>query len=377
MNAWTWSVVVVAALTCAACGPVPPPECTAGPSAICGLERPEDIAPLDDAHLLMVQLRPGDPGRWFSIIEAATLTASPPTVIRQEPVERAGEAGCIATPALRRPRGFDIRPISVAPADTEASGPAWRVVVVSDVAEAGTGGQRIEFLDLIHAPAGWLLSWVGCVDVPDAYFLNDVALGPGGNLFATHMYGRVGGWRARLTRPMFFIGVDTGYAVAWDLAQGWRKVAGSDGAFPNGIAVDPTGSVLYVAYTYNYVASLAKIDLLTGARENAALPLRPDNITWDLDPETQARRLIATGATGLRLVTTSGCEAMLQVGCSFAFSVATVDAITLESRRVLHYERGRVPGASVAARLGNRLFLGTAVGERVTIATFDSKNGDR
>jgi hypothetical protein len=146
---------------------------------------------------------------------------------------------------------------------------------------------------------------------------------------------------------------------------------GSDGSFPNGIALDPTGSVLFVAYTYNYLASVVKLDLIAGTRETIGLPLRPDNLTWAVDPETKARQLIATGATGVRLLTTSGCTTAPTPGCSFAFSVGAIDTLTLATRGLVHYDRGAVPGASVAARVGDKLFVGTAMGDRITVRTLD------
>jgi hypothetical protein len=346
----------------AGCGPAAVAPCGESPGAVCGFDNPEDAALLTGpsaenpeaamtaaSFVLVVNGGRSDAARWFDLIDTDTDAVIAPTWREPAP------SGACAPPANRRPRGFDARALDPG---------RWTLAAISDGRDERGVNQRIELFELARDAAGWALRWTDCVAVPPAYFLNDVALGPG-TLFATHMFDRPAGWRAWLLRPAFVLGLDTGRAVMWDAAQGWRRVAGSHGAFPNGIAVDPTGSVLFVAYTY--AAAVARLDLVAGTRADVTLPLRPDNLTWSEDPETKAAVLIAAGATGVPVLSTAGCETLARPGCGFDFKVAEIDAASLAVRPLFAHDRHAVPGASVAVRHGETLYLGTAFGDRVTV----------
>ncbi|MBL8631553.1 MAG: hypothetical protein JNM81_18100 [Rhodospirillaceae bacterium] len=280
----------------------------------------------------------------------AALPWQPPAVM-EAPL---GVAGCMA-PMARRPRGFDVRQLGDG---------RWLLAVITDEAQVGRSAQRIEYVTLVRDAAGWLAHWAGCVPVPSAYFLNDVAIGPRGGLFATHMYSRDDSWPAFVRRAKLFLGVNTGSAVMWDVEKGWREVPHTEGSFPNGIAVDPTGSVLFVAYTYN--SNVARVDLLSNVRTDIAVPLRPDNLTWAKDDVTKADLLVVAGGTGLRMISTWNCETQ-KPACIFPFAVAAVNSTSLDVQTLYATDRQAIPGASVAVKLGQTLYLGTAFGDRVTM----------
>ncbi|MSO99075.1 MAG: hypothetical protein EXR11_12800 [Rhodospirillaceae bacterium] len=309
---------------------------------------------------MAINLRRLDPAQWFALIDARSQKAVTPQWLEPEG-PALGEAGCTA-PANRHPRGFDVR--------QNAEG-EWRIAVVTEGAGADAAKQNIEYFALIRGPAGSTMRWAGCVNAPPDYFLNDVALGPKGELYATHMYQRETGWRAELMRPKFALGIDTGFAVAWDTAKGWRKVEGTEGSFPNGISLDPTGSVLFVAYTYEYSEGLVRVDLLSGARTTATLPLRPDNLAWTLDPQTKDLSLTVAGGIGVRLLSTTGCAELQRPGCGFAFAVAQIDTKTMAVRTIFKHDTFQIAGASVATRLGDKLYIGSAFGDRVSIVPVD------
>ncbi len=339
-------------------------SCEPSSTNICGFQSPEDIGVV--AQALEGEPKAGniDPARpfllvvngvrsasqdWFSLVDTSnsvklSLTWRTPLL---EP--KLGDAGCLA-PSVRKPRGFDVRRMPDG---------RWLLAVITD----DQAQQRIEYVDLVRDAGGWSAQWQGCVPVPPDYFLNDVAIGPRGGVFATHMYQRgedSPAWR----RVKFFFGIETGSAVMWDAEKSWRAVPNTEGSFPNGIAVDPTGSVLFVAYTYN--SRLTRVDLLSGERKDVNLPLRPDNLSWAEDPTTKTDMLLVAGGNGLRMISTWNCESQ-KPACIFPFAVAAINSTSLSVQTLYASDRQAIPGASVAVKLGQTLYLGTAFGDRVTI----------
>ncbi|NJS39692.1 MAG: hypothetical protein HC783_12510, partial [Rhodobacteraceae bacterium] len=63
--------------------------------------------------------------------------------------------------------------------------------------------------------------------------------------------GRPSGLRRYILQFHFLVGDQTGYAVAWRPATGWSRIGNSNGSFPNGIAADRHGNVIYMASTYS------------------------------------------------------------------------------------------------------------------------------
>jgi hypothetical protein len=353
------------------CVPQTVAVCGQALNEICGLQNPEDVAvigldelqtPVIDGvppagpFLLSVNGATNPIQGWFSLVDTSNKRAGTfPWLTAPQP-NTFGIAGC-APPGLRRPRGFDVRLMPEG---------WWLIAVITDGADGARLTQRVEYVQLAHDDSGWVARWLGCVPVPDALFLNDVALSPAGGIYATHMFQRSEGWRAVWTRVRMFFGADTGFVVIWDNAKSWRPLANSQGAFPNGLAADPTGSVLFVAYTYNTAGNVKRFDLLSGTHKAADVPLRPDNFTWTADPVTKAHTLVTAGATGLRMLSTRDCESK-KPACGFQFAVAAIDAASLSVQRLYADDRQASPGASVAAKLGETLYLGTAFGDRVTV----------
>lgn len=342
---------VVAAVLLSACRPEAVASCLSARAGtpVCGLDNPEDLARVAGTPwVLFPQGRAGAVKAPLALLNVATKAVQAPRLVYPaEPTPaRWGEAACDMAPPLPEYRGLDVR--------REDDG-SYRVAAIN-----GTAKQRIELFMGVADGDGVELRWVGCVRVPDLYFLNDVAVGPGGQLFATHMFYRPEGLRRYYLMGKFFAGVQTGFAVSWSADGGWKRVRNSLASFPNGIAVDRFGATVYMAATYN--STISRIDVATGRRADIVLPLRPDNITW-----SDGGALIVAGNTGVRLIGTMGCGALAKPGCGFPFAVAEVDA-ELTRRRTLYAQDGTdIPGASVALQVGNALFLGSAFADRITI----------
>jgi hypothetical protein len=100
--------------------------------------------------------------------------------------------------------------------------------------------------------------------------------------------------------------------------------------------------------------------------ERTSVPIpRPDNLTWSDD----ARILVAAHTAPLTEI--AGCLSIEEGTCGASFSVYAVDPETLETERLLEHAGGPpMGGASVALQVGDQLFLGSFVGDRIGRARF-------
>ena len=182
----------------------------------------------EGGRLLVVQMqRPGAPAREQS------RRAGP----RHAPVaraagrrDRASQKG--PTHRARRPiRSPDLHGFDLA---RDASGQLQLLIVNHG------SRQSIEFFRVVGTAADRTLEWRGCIATPADVRLNDVAARPGGGLIATVM-GEARYFDTADGFNFLVSGADTGYLLAWSPGDGFRKLAGTEAAFPNGIAIDAAG----------------------------------------------------------------------------------------------------------------------------------------
>jgi hypothetical protein len=306
----------------------------------CGFEKPEDLEPLGESRWLLVsELGGGDrPGAIVALDpESGETLRLEATVTPSMEAEQCG-----SPPIVFRPRGFHL---------SDMADGGFRLLVVN-----GTSPQRIERFRIDLEGGVPRLAWQGCVSVPDIYLPNDVAATEGQGFVVSHMYAPP---RSAWQTVKFFLGLDTGYAVAWTPDEGWGKVAESDASFPNGIEYDVEAGIVIVGATYGQTLSIAKLDGSGGRK--IRIPVQSDNITWSEDG-----RILAVGHTGLPLIGTSGCRGAGGKPCSFPFAVVAVDPKTNQQTVIYSHDEGVIPGASVALLHRGDLYFGTVFGDRVS-----------
>jgi hypothetical protein len=310
---------------------------------ICGLDRPEDLSQIGGTQLLLAST--AAPGGPLVIVDPRTRTVR---TLRLEPAgdRRLGAADCAGPPARWRVGGHDLRRI----------GATLRGAVVNRP-DAGT--VRIELFELSD-PQAATGRWRGCVIVPDSINPNDVALGVDGALYVSHMFSSDDARdRAAQLRERFLSGLATGAAFSWAAASGWRPVPGTEVSFANGVAVSETGDVLAVAGTYSRLVVL--VHLRSGRTQRVPLPLQPDNLTREHDGG-----FLVAGHTGEPVRGIDPCRDPRAWPCGFPSAVASIDPRRRVSTLYAH-DGSRVPGPSVALRIGATLYLGSAFGDRVTV----------
>lgn len=309
----------------------------ASPS-LCGFEDPEDLADLAGTSWLLVSQGAG-----------------------------AGESGLAA---------LDTRSGAVVRYSAQALGPSC----LANATGGGIGvmreGKGYRLVRVLHARGGGLpgedavetyrvkihagrprLERLGCVRAPQPFFLNDAAPLPDGGFAATHMFDPA------LARPVretaFLERRPTGFVVRWSPRKGWRRLPGSDGTFPNGIAASPDARWLVFAETYGRAVN--RISIEGGNRTSLALEMQPDNVT-----ALGRGRYVVAGGTGAPLVSTRGCPEMRRPGCGFPALAVTVDFASVRVVPLAVGGGADTPGFSVGIVKGEWLYLGTAFGDRLS-----------
>jgi hypothetical protein len=325
--------------TAHAAGPVPP--CDIAGADLCGVDRPEDLATVDGSRWLVVSnASAAEPLLLLDLRGGSKV----PAKLDPDSRPHAGDPGCTTPPTRLVAGGNDLKRVNG----------SLRLAVLN----RSSTGERIELLSLRERDGR--TRWLGCVEVPARYAINDVALGPDGAIYASHMFERpASAADATALRREFLERKPTGFAIAWRADTGWKELPGTELSFANGIAVSRDGKWLAVSGTYSQ--ALVMLPVGGGPARRVALPLQPDN----LSPVGPASFLVA-GHTGVPVTGVDACRAPNPVPCGFPFAVARVKADG-SAEVVYTHDGAAIPGASVAVQHGQFLYLGSAFGDRITI----------
>jgi len=334
--------------------------------AFCDLRNPEDLALLPgrawvvvsqmarlDADLeanpgstrpgdlLAIRLADGARRRLFPPNAADPGSSWPPPPSE----ERWGDDACPGPPdpALFLPHGIDV--------GSDSRGRA-RLAVVNH-----GGREAVEIFEIgpRTAPS---LEWRGCVPMPESMMMNDVAWHPAGGFVVTNfsppLEGR--GLATLWTGFKVMTGRETGSVLRWTPEAGLVEIENSRGSAPNGVAVSPDGSEIFVAeWGAESVFRLRFDGDGEPLRDAVALEHHPDNLSWMRD----GRLLVAGQGGGVLKVL--GCNEIEEGACGIDYGVYAVDPVSLEARR-LYDGKG---AASVALEVDEEVLVGSFVGDRV------------
>ncbi len=343
-------LAIAACLFLAGCGEaVQLPTCVAGVDVICDIVKPEDIEPIPGSRWLLVSELGNGADRPGRIVLVDPDTKEKRILIEGKPQVAEGESilSCGPPPEKLSPRGFHL--------STAADG-GLRLLVIS--------GTRIERFKGKAEEDDVAFAWDGCVTIDKEISANDVAALGDDGLVVSHMFTPP---RTSMTDWKFILGFNTGAAYAWTKDAGWKRIPNSDVSFGNGIQVDPKTQRIYIASMY--AQRIVAIDKDGGNRqETPRLPIQNDNLSWSADG-----KLIGSGHSGFPVRGTAKCRDLGGAPCGFPFSIVQIDPSTLAFETLFANEKPTIPGASVAVRLGNALYLGTAFGDRITKVTVQTK----
>lgn len=317
-------------------------------SPVCGFSRPEDLELLPDGRTLVIsQMGSLDGAMPGSLVlfdtRGETITRLPQ--FTSAPGEHWGSSECDTPPgAAFSPHGIDL--------STRADGRIQLLAVNHG------GRESVEIFEVATGTAGYQLEWRGCVIAPEDAYLNDVVALPAGGMLMTYMYPRnslqIGPFSVDLLKAV--LGFNTGYVLRWD-SSGFAKVGGTDAPYPNGIQLSPDGDFIYLnAYL---AGEVRKIAYPGGELVAKAIVKGPDNGQWD----AEGRLLVASHTGGLRDI--ASCFEIREGACPAGFEIVAVDPLSMEKELIFRHRGAPMGAATVAQQVGDRLYLGSFVGDRI------------
>jgi hypothetical protein len=219
------------------------------------------------------------------------------------------------------------------------------------------GREAIELFEVLGGGTDWRVEWRGCVPAPANASLNDVAALPNGDFYTTQM--------APIEPPLDLSkGMPThvtGHAFAWSQADAaFRKIEGTDGSMPNGIATSPDGRYIYMNASAE--SSLRKVEVATGRELGRVSVGTPDNLSWSPD----GRLLVASLGDDFDAEDFVSCVSITHGACRIPFEIVAVDPDSMTLLGTVYESKGTPMGAgTVGLQVGRELFIGSFKGDRI------------
>lgn len=322
------------------------PEGPARP--ICGFQSPEDLVALPGGQAILVSeygaMEGNKPGQ-LSTLDLETE--------KREVIFRGGDAdgvtplwGDAACPGPPPP-AFSPHGIHL----SKRPDGALQLLVVQH-----GGRESIEYFEVSEQEAGFSVTWRGCVVAPERTWINSVAALPTGGFLATNMMERVDDEED--LAAAFNAGVATGYVVSWSPDEGFGRLAGSDGAMPNGIEVSADGRLVFVNSSGD--GEVRRINRRTGIVEATSDLPGLDNARWAPDG-----RLVVASVLGLDSHDFQWCSTLTEGACPIEFQIVAIDPITMAQEVLYRNEGPPMGGGTVGLVVGDELFVGSFAGDRL------------
>ena len=220
------------------------------------------------------------------------------------------------------------------------------------------GRESVEFFEVLSDGERYSLSWRGCTLAPEGAYFNDVVALPEGGFIVTHMYDRNAG--SDLSKPglaevKMLLGLNPGGIWRWN-KSGFQRMAFS-GNFPNGIELSADGRFLFVNLWRDGLVQ--KWDLEQSELVAEVSVDFPDNLQWD----GEGKLLVASQQ--LRLSDIISCSRLTQGACTSPFQILELDPETMSLRVLIEQNGAPMGNGTVAQRLGDRVYIGSYVGDRI------------
>ena len=322
------------------------PECKSDAelTVYCGFKNAEDLALTPDNKFLVATGFSALPDAYLNEMMLFDLTSQSRVDIDITLAENTwGEAGCTRDNLDFSPHGLSL----VKRAD------GLHQLAITNHMPAET----IELFELISVDDKWGLTWRGCISAPANSMFNDVALTRNGDFYATEMYKADLPFEDLLTAGEKV--ADTGVVWGWKRGGGYSELPGTEGSFPNGIALSNDEGYLYINYwfagkTIKYNIATSKVEF----EHNAGKPDNLTNVNGDIWVATH----------DITLDQLSECPPTL-AQCLLPFTIFNLSGDDLSEQAAYSFKSGVFGVATVAIPHENKVWLGTFHGDR--IASFD------
>ena len=311
-------------------------------SVICGVSNPEDIVVTPDNKYLLISefggIRPYDSTKsgGFALLRLSDNKIIKPKISFGKNIW--GEDSCKQN-EIFGPHGIDL---------VQREDGSYQLGVINHYP-----GETIEMFELVQKSEHdtWSFVWRGCIEVPEKYYLNDVALKKDGTFYVSHMYSR------DITMTKWLITAllkkDSGVILEWN-KDSFIEIPNSEGSGPNGITLNESTNNLFISY--NQGDRVVKFDLSDNKKLQTFKVESPDNIYINKD---------SVWLTSLDFQPNDAGDCIERPACSLPFSIYEIDRETFVLKNENSFNKTVFGLPTIAVPIDNTIFMGSFHSDRL------------
>ena len=311
-------------------------------SLICGGSNPEDIVVTPDNKYLLISefggIRPYDSTKsgGFALLRLSDNKIITPKISFGKNIW--GEDSCKQN-EIFGPHGIDL---------VQREDGSYQLGVINHYP-----GETIEMFELVQKSEHdtWSFVWRGCIEVPEKYYLNDVALKKDGTFYVSHMYSR------DITMTKWLITAllkkDSGVILEWN-KDSFIEIPNSEGSGPNGITLNESTNNLFISY--NQGDRVVKFDLSDNKKLQTFKVESPDNIYINKD---------SVWLTSLDFQPNDAGDCIERPACSLPFSIYEIDRETFVLKNKNSFNKTVFGLPTIALPIENVIIMGSFHSDRL------------
>jgi DNA-binding beta-propeller fold protein YncE len=311
-------------------------------SVICGVSNPEDIVVTPDNKYLLISefggIRPYDSTKsgGFALLRLSDNKIITPKISFGKNIW--GEDSCKQN-EIFGPHGIDL---------VQREDGSYQLGVINHYP-----GETVEMFELVQKSEQdtWSFVWRGCVEVPEKYYLNDVALKKDGTFYVSHMYSRDITMTKWLITALFK--KDSGVILEWN-KDSFIEIPNSEGSGPNGITLNELTNNLFISY--NQGDRVVKFDLSDNKKLQTFKVESPDNIYINKD---------SVWLTSLDFQPNDAGDCIERPACSLPFSIYEIDRETFVLKNENSFNKTVFGLPTIAVPIDNTIFMGSFHSDRL------------
>ena len=311
-------------------------------SVICGVSNPEDIVVTPDNKYLLISefggIRPYDSTKsgGFALLRLSDKKIITPKISFGKNIW--GEDSCKQN-EIFGPHGIDL---------VQREDGSYQLGVINHYP-----GETIEMFELVQKSEQdtWSFVWRGCIEVPEKYYLNDVALKKDGTFYVSHMYSRDITMTKWLITALFK--KDSGVILEWN-KDSFIEIPNSEGSGPNGITLNESTNNLFISY--NQGDRVVKFDLSDNKKLQTFKVESPDNIYINKD---------SVWLTSLDFQPIDAGDCIERPACSLPFSIYEIDRETFVLKNKNSFNKTVFGLPTIALPIENVIIMGSFHSDRL------------
>ena len=311
-------------------------------SVICGVSNPEDIVVTPDNKYLLISefggIRPYDSTKsgGFALLRLSDNKIITPKISFGKNIW--GEDSCKQNDIFG-PHGIDL---------VQKEDGSYQLGVINHYP-----GETIEMFELVQKSEHdtWSFVWRGCIEVPEKYYLNDIALKKDGTFYVSHMYSRDITMTKWLITALFK--KNSGVILEWN-KDSFIEIPNSEGSGPNGITLNESTNNLFISY--NQGDRVVKFDLSDNKKLQTFKVESPDNIYINKD---------SVWLTSLDFQPNDAGDCIERPACSLPFSIYEIDRETFVLKNKNSFNKTVFGLPTIALPIENVIIMGSFHSDRL------------